>query len=134
MKKRYFTLQEAQNLIPEISIKLKKLIRIAKTINFLQNFEISYEDEFQLIYNEINSRKNTHKLYYEFYELLEEVLNYGAIVKDLNFGLVDFYSLHEGKEIFLCWQLGENNIRYWHEASSNYDERKPIELLNKKLL
>jgi len=131
MKKRYFTLEEAQNLIPEISIKLKKLIRIAKTINLLQSFEISYENELQFMLNEINSRKNVHKLYYEFYEILEEVLNYGAIVKDLNFGLVDFYSLHQGKEIFLCWQLGENNIKYWHEVSSDYDNRKPIELLEK---
>ncbi len=131
MKKRYFTLGEAQNLIPEISIKLKKLIRIAKTINLLNTIDISYEDEFHFIFNEINSRKNIHKLYYEFYELLEEILNYGAIVKDLNFGLVDFYSLYNNKEIFLCWQLGENDIRYWHEVNSSYDERKPIELLSK---
>lgn len=132
MKKRYFSLEEAQNLIPEISIKLNKLIQVSKTIRFLNNFEIVYEDEIQFVSTEINSRKNLHKLYYEFYELLEEVFNYGAIVKDLNFGLVDFYSLHEGKEIFLCWQLGENKIKYWHEADSGYDERKPIELLNKQ--
>ena len=129
MKKRYFTLEETQKILPEIGIKIKKLIRIVRAINLLNNVEVIYEDEFQFIFNEINSRKNTHKLYYEFYELLEDVLNYGAIVKDLNFGLVDFYSLHEGKEIFLCWQLGETQIRYWHEVDSNYEERKPIELL-----
>jgi len=129
MKKRYFTLEEAQKLIPEISVKLRKLIQITKAVNLLNNIEINHEDELQFIYNEINSRKNVHKLYYEFYTILEEILNYGAIVKDLNFGLVDFYSLHEGKEIFLCWQLGENHIKYWHEADSGYDERKPIELL-----
>ena len=112
MKKRYFTLEEAQKLIPEISIKLRKLIQISKAINLLNNIEVNYEDELQFIYNEINSRKNVHKLYYEFYEMLEEILNYGAIVKDLNFGLVDFYSLNNGKEIFLCWQLGENRIKY----------------------
>ncbi|MEK6932895.1 MAG: DUF2203 domain-containing protein [Nanoarchaeota archaeon] len=131
MKKRYFTLDEAQNLIPEISFKLQRLIKIAKAINLVNTIEISYDDELQLIFNEVNSRKNTHKLYYEFYEMLEEILNYGAIVKDLNFGLVDFYALHNGKEIFLCWQLGENKIKYWHEADSNYDQRKPIELLEK---
>ena len=129
MKKRYFTLEEAQKLIPEISVKLRKLIQITKAVNLLNNIEINHEDELQFIYNEINSRKNVHKLYYEFYTILEEILNYGAIVKDLNFGLVDFYSLHQGKEIFLCWQLGENHIKYWHEADSGYDKRKPIELL-----
>ena len=129
MKKRYFTLEEAQNLLPEITIKLNKLIRISKAIQLFNKFEVNYEDEFEFITQEINSRKSSHKLYYEFYELLEEILNYGAIVKDLNFGLVDFYSTHEGKEIFLCWQLGEKEIKYWHESDSGYDERKPIELL-----
>ena len=130
MKKRYFTLDEAQKLIPEVSSKLIKLIRIAKTLQLLNTIEINYEDEIQFIFNEINSRKNNHRLYYEFYELLEEILNYGAIVKDLNFGLVDFYSLYKGKEIFLCWSLGENKINYWHEADLGYDERKPIDLLD----
>ncbi len=129
MNKRHFTLEEAENLLPEIGVKLRRLIRVSKAIQLLNNIEISYEDEIQFISNEINSRKNTHKLYYEFYELLEDILNYGAIVKDLNFGLVDFYSLYKGREIFLCWQLGEKRISYWHEAHSGYDDRKPIELL-----
>ncbi len=131
MKKRYFTLEEAQNLIPEVSSKLVRLIRISKTLNLIKNLEIDCEDDLQFIFNEINSRKNLHKLYYEFYEILEDIFNYGAIVKDLNFGLVDFYSIHKGQEIFLCWQLGENKINYWHDSDSGYDERKPIELLNK---
>src|SRR3989344_5313089 len=111
MKKRYFTLEEAQKILPEISIKLNKLIRLSKAIQLMNKIEINYEDEFDFISNEINSRKNSYKLYYEFYCLLEEALNYGVIVKDLNFGLVDFYSMHEGKEIFLCWHLGENKIK-----------------------
>jgi hypothetical protein len=129
MKKRYFTLEEAENYLPQLSIKLNKLIRISRAIKLLNNFEIKYEDEFNFITQEINSRKNKHKLNYEFYLLLEEILNAGAIVKDLNFGLVDFYSVHNGKEIFLCWQLGEKKIKYWHESESGYDKRKPISLL-----
>ncbi|MEK6906987.1 MAG: DUF2203 domain-containing protein [Nanoarchaeota archaeon] len=129
MKKKYFTLNEAEELLPEITIKLNRLIRLSKAINILNKIEINYEDEFEFITNEINSRKNSHKLYYQFYMLLEEILNYGVIVKDLNFGLVDFYSKYNDQEIFLCWQLGENKIKYWHEAESGYDERKPIELL-----
>lgn len=129
MKKRYFTLEEAERLIPALTIRIRNLIRLSKAINLMGKIEINYEDEFDFIGNEINSRKNTHKLYYQFYSLLEEVLNYGVIVKDLNFGLVDFYALHDENEIFLCWQLGEKKIKYWHEAQSGYDERKPIELL-----
>ena len=129
MKKRYFTLKEAEELLPEISFKIRNLIKLSRAINLLNKIKISYEDEFDFITHEINSRKNLHKLYHEFYKLLEEILNYGAIVKDLNFGIIDFYSKHNEKEIFLCWQLGEEKIKYWHEAYSGYDKRKPIELL-----
>ena len=132
MKKRYFSLNEAQNIVPEISVKVRRLINVSKAIKLINNIEINYEDELQFISNEVNSRKHTHKLYYEFYELFEDLLNYGAIVKDLNFGLVDIYSLHQGREICLCWQLGENEIKYWHECDSGYDERKPIELLKQE--
>jgi len=93
MKKRHFTLEEAQSLLPEITVKLNKLIRISKAIQLFNKIEVKYEDEFEFITQEINSRKSSHKFYYEFYELLEEILNYGAIVKDLNFGLIDFYSI-----------------------------------------
>ncbi len=129
MKKKYFTLEEAQKLLPQINIKLNRLIIISKAIKLVDGIEIKYEDDFQYVANELNSRKNKHKLYYKFYLLLEELLNYGAIVKDLNFGLVDFYSTYESKEIFLCWQINEPEIKYWHEADSGYDNRKPIELL-----
>ncbi len=129
MKKKYFTFPEVQKLLPQISVKLNKLIKISRAIKLVDSINIKYDDDFQYVLNEINSRKNKHKLYYEFYLLLEELLNYGAIVKDLNFGLVDFYSMYEGKEIFLCWQINEPEIKYWHEADSGYDNRKPIELL-----
>ncbi len=129
MEKRYLTLQEAESLIPAIEKRLTRLIQLNKTLVMLNSIEINYEDEFQFIKNEISSRKVTHKLYNEFYTLLEEILNYGAIVKDLDIGLADFYSIHNGKEILLCWRLGEEKIKYWHESDSGYDQRKPIDLL-----
>ncbi|MEK6835540.1 MAG: DUF2203 domain-containing protein, partial [Nanoarchaeota archaeon] len=128
-EKRYLTLQEAESLIPAIEKRLTRLIQLNKTLVMLNSIEINYEDEFQFIKNEISSRKVTHKLYNEFYTLLEEILNYGAIVKDLDIGLADFYSIHNGKEILLCWRLGEEKIKYWHESDSGYDQRKPIDLL-----
>ena len=129
MEKMYLTLKEVESLIPAVEKRLLRLMEINKKLLMLNSIEITYEDDFQFVRNEISTRKTTHKLYHEFYSLMDEMLDHGAIIKDLNIGLVDFYSLHNGKEIFLCWQLGEEKIKYWHEANSGYDQRKPIELL-----
>lgn len=48
-------------------------------------------------------------------------------VKDVNTGLIDFLSLREGREIYLCWQHGEGDIRYWHELHTGFAGRRPLD-------
>jgi hypothetical protein len=51
----------------------------------------------------------------------------GCIIKDLDIGLVDFPSRLNGEEILLCWQLGEDRIRFWHRPDEGFAGRKPID-------
>ncbi|SRR6266536_810886 len=50
----------------------------------------------------------------------------GVLVKDLDAGLVDFPALHEGEEVLLCWQVGEDEVAYWHGLDEGYAGRKPL--------
>jgi hypothetical protein len=50
----------------------------------------------------------------------------GALVKDLELGLVDFPSVRDGEEVLLCWRLGEEEIAFWHGHDEGYAERKPL--------
>ena len=52
----------------------------------------------------------------------------GAIVKDLDEGLVDFPAQREGEEILLCWRLGENDVAFWHGLEEWFAGRRPIGL------
>jgi hypothetical protein len=52
----------------------------------------------------------------------------GAQVKDVDRGLVDFPALREGEEVCLCWQVGEDEIGYWHGLEEGYAGRKPLPL------
>lgn len=52
----------------------------------------------------------------------------GAVVKDLDTGLVDFPARHEGEELYLCWQLGEDEVAYWHGVEEGFAGRKPLPL------
>jgi hypothetical protein len=51
----------------------------------------------------------------------------GAIVKDLDDGLVDFPAQREGEEILLCWRLGEDEVAYWHGLEEGFAGRLPID-------
>ena len=50
----------------------------------------------------------------------------GAVVKDLDAGLVDFPARVEGEDAFLCWRLGEDEIAYWHGPDEGFAGRKPL--------
>src|SRR5262249_1422964 len=51
----------------------------------------------------------------------------GAIVKDLDTGLVDFPALRDGEEILLCWQLGEDEVAFWHGLEEGFAGRKRLD-------
>ena len=51
----------------------------------------------------------------------------GAIVKDVDTGLVDFPALREGEEVLLCWQLGEEQVAHWHGLEEGFAGRKRLD-------
>jgi hypothetical protein len=52
----------------------------------------------------------------------------GALVKDLDEGLVDFPARREGEEVLLCWRLGEDEVGYWHGVEEGFSGRRPLPL------
>ena len=50
----------------------------------------------------------------------------GCVVKDLDQGLVDFYSLKGDRIVILCWQRGERRGAHWHSLSGGFATRRPI--------
>jgi len=60
-------------------------------------------------------------------ELVHSVQDSGALIKDINTGLLDFPAMKEGREVYLCWKYGEDDIRFWHEVEAGFAGRQPIE-------
>ena len=57
---------------------------------------------------------------------LEEIQAAGALVKDVDEGLLDFPALRDGEEILLCWRFGESKIDYYHGADEGFAGRRPL--------
>jgi hypothetical protein len=57
---------------------------------------------------------------------VDDIVALGVEVKDLDEGLVDFPALRRGETVLLCWQLGEDEIGYWHSPEDGFAGRRPL--------
>ena len=60
-------------------------------------------------------------------ELIHSIQDAGAIIKDINIGLLDFPALRDGHEVYLCWKYGEGDIAFWHEIEDGFAGRQSID-------
>ena len=51
---------------------------------------------------------------------------WGITLRDISSGLIDFPALANGRPIWLCWRLGEDDIAWWHEVNTGFDSRQPL--------
>lgn len=56
--------------------------------------------------------------------LAAKIRAYGCVLKDLNAGLVDFLAKRDGREVYLCWRYGEEEIEYYHELHTGFAGRQ----------
>jgi hypothetical protein len=61
-------------------------------------------------------------------EAVAEIEGLGAEFKGIELGLVDFPTVREGEIVYLCWQYGEDRIRFWHPVDTGYAGRRPLEI------
>lgn len=55
-----------------------------------------------------------------------ELASLGIALKDRRLGLIDFPAVIDGREVWLCWRLGEPDIRFYHELDAGFGGRKPL--------
>ncbi len=73
-------------------------------------------------------RRPTDPVAREIEALLREIAELGAEMKDPDLGLVDFRTVRRGREVYLCWKLGEGDrIAFWHDLETGFAGRKIIE-------
>jgi hypothetical protein len=58
---------------------------------------------------------------------LERIQSTGCVVKDLDVGLLDFPSRINNEDVYLCWRLGEDKIRFYHRQDEGFAGRKPLD-------
>jgi hypothetical protein len=50
----------------------------------------------------------------------------GITLREIETGLIDFPALASGRQIWLCWRLGEDDVEWWHELSEGFSGRQTL--------
>jgi hypothetical protein len=131
---RFFTLEEANALVPTLQIEFGRIARaraeIGPVIAALGGADASMailHDEGAAPQGREGEAARLRALAAEITAAVERVNDLGCLVKDVDTGLVDFYALQDGDPVFLCWQFGEPAISTWHGLEEGFAGRKPIE-------
>ncbi len=121
---RHFTVEEANALLDRITPMLHKL-RDAKN-------EL-LDDEARELLTEASATngggdpgKQVGEAFLQVRRLLEALSQAGIVVRDVDRGLIDFPTVMDGEEVYLCWEFGEDEIEYWHDLESGFGGRQPL--------
>jgi hypothetical protein len=134
MQEKFFTVKEAEQLIPKLEQILEGLMENKRSAMEIGQ-ELARMEE-QLRSSEghsvepseyVNKRTEMEFLVRIINEGLEAIEDMGAHPKDLDLGLVDFPAVLDGNSVLLCWKYGEKTIGYYHGYEEGFAGRKPIE-------
>lgn len=123
MPARFFTLEEANALLPKIKPLMDSLLmRRAKAARMSREIEELFEDlrvdRGSPVLSELTQD------FASIERLISEIQSYGCVIKDLNVGLLDFLAERNGREVYLCWRFGEDKIEYYHELHTGFQGRR----------
>lgn len=132
---KMLTLEEANALLPQIRLTLKSLREMRSVILRIQA-QIEIEEMTNRVSEgELSPRGKAavtkqmeafHQQTRQFEQKLEQLFQSGAHLKDLDSGLVDFYTRRGQEIVFLCWKEGEPEIGHWHTLQGGFPSRKPL--------
>ncbi len=115
---KYFTPQEAQKTLPLVKSIVKDIIKCGTDLKIISEMD----DE------AIKNNNQIRNLILEMQKYIDELEELGCFYKDWSFnvGLVDFPSLIDGEEVYLCWRSDEEKIEYYHSHQEGFAGRQLI--------
>ena len=115
---KYFTPSEAKKTLPLVRKIVKDILDTSREMRLIAD-EIGHN---------VENDPRIQKLADNIEGFMQELEEIGCYFKDWNFsiGLIDFPTIIDGKEVFLCWRSDEDDIMYYHEVDTGFAGRKLI--------
>jgi hypothetical protein len=122
---KHFTVEEANALLPELRVLLTDIKAIRDRL--VVDLEAAAPVLHQTKQNGGGSAANPYLgTVQTLNNRLTRMSELGVQIKDVDRGLVDFPAWREEREVLLCWHLGEDEVRYWHDLESGFSGREEL--------
>jgi hypothetical protein len=130
-KKQYFSVEQANRMLPLVKAITRDIVELAADLQERQQrllrirpskkvkLEPAHQEEIQQM--ELELSRGAARVE----ELTDELRELGVEFKGWD-GLVDFPSLMDGREVYLCWKLGEPEVAHWHELDAGFSGRQKL--------
>jgi hypothetical protein len=130
-KRKFFSVEEANKALPLVRAIVGDIVRQYRVVEGLQQrlstvltdrrrpSDDLYSEELVQSKNELETEEDKLRTY------IEELKNLGVELKSEE-GLCDFRSMMGGREVYLCWRLGEPEVMFWHELDAGFAGRQRL--------
>jgi len=121
----HFTLAEARSLLPKLRAAFKTIHRLRKR---LEQADAQLGQRLLATGGDLGGEavSDTLRLLAVINAQLAQIHDWGVVLKDLDRGLVDFPHMRGTEEVFLCWELDEDDIEFWHDLDDGYAGRQRL--------
>ena len=132
---KIFSVDEANELVPLLSLEFERIHRmrrhVVEHVEVLQNHGVDLDPSRPLDRQDVpdacwKEAVRLVQIVKEIGNAVERINEAGCLVKDLDVGLVDFYSVVDGEPVFLCWQYGETQVGHYHGLDEGFGSRRPL--------
>ena len=133
MTPTFFTPDEADRLLPRLEPLMRRLQakrrQLRERQQVLEDFRARASRDGGVVPEShvADAKTESARLLAAIHEGVQQIESWGCVAKDLDHGLVDFLARRGQEQVFLCWRLGETEIRYWHGLQEGFAGRKPLQ-------
>jgi hypothetical protein len=124
----FYTPDQANEILPEIKRRFNKIIDKRNEIIIIQNEINSIINGYKSFLLFFDKKKELNKIISSLYREIEEIEEFDILIKSVDEGLLDFPSKRFNEEVWLCWKIGEEKIRFWHGKDEGFIGRKPLSI------
>jgi hypothetical protein len=125
MSKKYFTVEEANALIPDLLDWVPRLQELFTLMD--KGFPDIQKARSQAEYGGGSVHGTEYlKVALKANQITRGLEKQGCVLKGIEMGLVDFPAIRDGREVYLCWKVPEREIRFWHDLNTGFAGRQPI--------
>ena len=121
---KHYTLEEARALLDQVRQWLEKLVRLQGQL-YMHEQKL---DRMTEAGRDLGGKTVTNwvRVLADRDNVLREFQRRDIQLKDISRGLVDFPAIIDGKEVFLCWEMDEEDIEFWHDLDAGYAGRERL--------